>query len=470
MLLKNSFLGANLTFSPRFTAYVTDDKLTLKLGDKNYAWPLVAIAGIEIEPGVVWTQAHITTLDGQLLKLDGIDKAEGTRWLSAFEDLLHKQVATAGKQGITLYRSWLTRILHQLPDSWHPSWMGEHLVRATPPAELPCGLTIDEIALHPAIKGAIAAYPKILTEVPIRPAEGLGAHLNRLNEALFEKHKTLALFDTLESTPLTEEQRRAVICFDSNVLLVAAAGSGKTATMVAKAAYAISTGIVKPSEVLMLAFNADAAEELQQRLEKRLATYPKADQIACRTFHSFGLSVIGDATAAKPRPAAWLEGSQDVAKVVTIMQELNESDPAFRTNLALVRTVFSQPIGKMPGGIVSDQDSQKELITSRGETVKSREEQVIADWLFFHGVNYKYEAPYPIKTADAQHSQYHPDFYYPEVKLFHEHFALNAQGIPPREFKGYAASVEWKRELHKLKETCLRPPAIPCAPEKVSQP
>ncbi len=455
MKLKNNIIGASLTFSPRFTANFTQDELTLKLGDQQHAWPIVAIAGIEFVPGLIWASARITTLDGQKLQLDGIDEAKGIRWHAAFMALLYQQVASAGNQASIRCARWLPRILKQLPDSWHPSWMGNHLAKTTPPETLPCGLTIDQVATHPAIKGASEAYPNILPTLPLRPTDELNAHLRQLNEAFFEQRKTLPLFDTLEATPLTEEQRRGVICFDSHVLLIAAAGSGKTATMVAKAAYAISTGIVKPAEILMLAFNADAAEELQHRLEKRLVTYPHADQIACRTFHSFGLSVIGDATGIKPRPAPWLEGGQDIAKIVSIINALSESDPVFKTNLGLVRTVFAQPIGKMPGASEFDQDSQKELVTSRGEIVKSREEQVIADWLFFHGVDYQYESPYPIKTADAKHSQYHPDFYYPAVKLFHEHFALNALGQPPKEFKGYAQGVEWKRGLHQKNQTDL---------------
>lgn len=455
MKLKNSIIGAGLTLSPRFIADFTDEELTLKLGDQQHAWPVVFIGGIEIVPGLVWTSARITTLEGERLDLDGIDGKAAARWHAAFMNLLHKQVATAGRQASVKYEHWLHRVLKQLPDTWHPSWFGRYLVNTNPPGKVSCGLTIAQVASHPAISGAIAAYPNILSTSPRQPEESLNAILSQLNEAIFDQRKTLPLFDTLESTPLTEEQRRAVICFDSKVLLVAAAGSGKTATMVAKAAYAIATGIVKPSEILMLAFNADAAEELQYRLETRLANYPDADQIACRTFHSFGLSVIGEATGAKPRPAAWLEGGQDVAKVVSIMHELRESDPEFRTNLALVRTVFAQPIGKMSGASASEQDSQGELLTLRGETVKSREEQLIADWLFFHGVDYQYEAPYPFKTADAKHSQYHPDFYYPAVKLFHEHFALNAQGQPPKEFKGYADGVAWKRQLHQQNQTDL---------------
>ncbi|MBK8972349.1 MAG: UvrD-helicase domain-containing protein [Hahellaceae bacterium] len=76
------------------------------------------------------------------------------------------------------------------------------------------------------------------------------------------------------------------------------------------------------------------------------------------------------------------------------------------------------------------------------------EERVIADWLFYNGINYEYERPYEHDTAGEQHRQYHPDFYYPEVRLYHEHFALNAKGEAPKDFKDYLLGVEWKRKIH----------------------
>ncbi|WP_075813751.1 UvrD-helicase domain-containing protein [Serinicoccus sp. CUA-874] len=53
-------------------------------------------------------------------------------------------------------------------------------------------------------------------------------------------------FDTVESSPLTSEQARAVVTYDNRVNVIAAAGLGKTSVMVARAAYAVSRGLVKP--------------------------------------------------------------------------------------------------------------------------------------------------------------------------------------------------------------------------------
>ena len=72
------------------------------------------------------------------------------------------------------------------------------------------------------------------------------------------------LFDRVEKQPLSEEQARAVICFDNRVQVVASAGSGKTSTMVAKAAYALHREFVSPDKIVMLAFNKSAAEELKE--------------------------------------------------------------------------------------------------------------------------------------------------------------------------------------------------------------
>ncbi|GMA34047.1 UvrD-helicase domain-containing protein [Demequina litorisediminis] len=70
-----------------------------------------------------------------------------------------------------------------------------------------------------------------------------------------------SLLRTIETSPLSAEQSRAVLTYDSRVRVIAAAGSGKTSVMVARAAYAVERGFAEPSRIVMLAFNADAAAE-----------------------------------------------------------------------------------------------------------------------------------------------------------------------------------------------------------------
>ena len=77
-------------------------------------------------------------------------------------------------------------------------------------------------------------------------------------------------FDRIEARPLTDEQRRAVVVDEDRNLVVAAAGSGKTSVIVAKAGWLHHRGFRHPSELLLLAFAKDARKEMEIRVRKRL--------------------------------------------------------------------------------------------------------------------------------------------------------------------------------------------------------
>ncbi len=291
----------------------------------------------------------------------------------------------------------------------------------------------------------------------------LAEYVARWNERFLDQEleSYRSFFDNVERSPLTDEQARAVVCFDNRVQLVASAGSGKTSTMIAKAGYAVHRGLVAPEQILMLAFNSKAATELQQRIRDRLAPLGlAADKIVARTFHSFGLSVIGQATGRKPSLAPWLDQGGDVTKLAEIIDGLRDSDTAFRTEWDLFRMVFGRDLPEF-GQEESDPDDRDPVThrdgfrTLAGQVVKSKGERLIADWLFYNGVEYVYEGSYEIDTADAAHRQYHPDFFYPTISIYHEHFALDRDGQPPKAFVGYLDGVHWKRALHAQHGTAL---------------
>lgn len=77
-------------------------------------------------------------------------------------------------------------------------------------------------------------------------------------------------FDTVEKNPLTAEQVEACICMDDNVMIVAAAGSGKTSTMVAKAGYVLSQGLARADQILMLAvdFRRELTRDFHQEVTR----------------------------------------------------------------------------------------------------------------------------------------------------------------------------------------------------------
>lgn len=326
--------------------------------------------------------------------------------------------------------------------AWHETWDAV-LARDS---WIPKSVVETAIQEYPVSYLTLAgpSLPSIRRQFETHNADVLSAHKAELSD----------FFSTIESAPLTEEQMAACICMDDNVQIVAAAGSGKTSTMVAKAAYALKRGLVRPEEILLLAFNRAAADELKRRVQVRLADFDGVDQIKAQTFDGFGSSVIGQASGKKRRIHRSVDQDDGVSLITDIITDLEKTNVQFATAWKLFRLLYGRSFSAASRTTGRDQDQGFQ--TAGGETVKSKEEVFIADFLFFHNVSYEYERTYEHETATAAHSQYCPDFYYPDYATYHEHFALDEKGQPPEAFgQSYLDGVVWKRELHAENGTTL---------------
>ncbi|RMD62052.1 MAG: ATP-dependent helicase, partial [Planctomycetota bacterium] len=114
------------------------------------------------------------------------------------------------------------------------------------------------------------------------------------SSAMGEGVKQSARWD--QGFPLTEAQRRAATHEGGPLIVLAGPGSGKTRTLVARAACLaapVSRGGkgVDPSSILAVTFTVKAAEQLRERLLE-LAGFQAAERIKASTFHSFGRSIV----------------------------------------------------------------------------------------------------------------------------------------------------------------------------------
>lgn len=316
------------------------------------------------------------------------------------------------------------------------------------------------LAKYPAPMHPRKAWKQAVGEAS--PEETLQVKFDKSNAGhlALQKVTRKEFFNTVEKNPLTDEQIHACVCMDDAVMVVAAAGSGKTSTMVAKTGYALHEGLANPEQILLLAFNHATAAEVGERIAEQLKGVPGVEKVRSNTFHAFGNDVIAKATGKKPSLAPWVDSNNpgaDVREVGEIIRGLSERDKAFERDWDLFRTVYARDVGKWgePDEPEAYAHGVRGFRTAQGEVVKSKEERTIADWLFYNGVAYEYERPYEHETADDQHRQYCPDFYYPDAHLYHEHFALNDKGQAPKKFKDYLAGVKWKRELHAKMGTAL---------------
>lgn len=366
------------------------------------------------------------------------------------------RVAARGVVGATLEEALARRaeldqlLATQLRDQrWVARDVCRRLVAGLPTsAELSSRLTAAEYSAW-----AADLHPREAAALAFLGADHLGrvADVNEqiLGRELVDRRE---FFARVEKAPLTDEQAAAVVALDNRLLVTAAAGSGKTSVMVARAAYAVDRGFVPAERILMLAFNADAADELRTRVAASVpAIGPRTALPQVSTFHAFGLALIGRATGRKPRVASWVENGQDLAKVEEIVEALRASSPRFRDRWDRFRLLYSR-VATTPDG--DDRDGYDRATgrtgyeTYRGEVVRSHGERLIADWLFLNGVDYRYEHPYVHDVADARHGQYRPDFYYPAAGVWHEHWGLAPDGSAPASFGGYAEAMQWKRRLH----------------------
>ncbi len=277
------------------------------------------------------------------------------------------------------------------------------------------------------------------------------------------------LFDSLEKYPLNQKQKESIVCNEDNVLVIAGAGTGKTSCIVGKVAYLIKRHGVKPEEILLLAFNNDAVDDMIRRVKKAgERTCQLLDTVVIRTFHKFGLEVIAEATGEKPS-LAFKNDTQDgqLDCLNDIFKEILK-DEKYKTLIIDYLSCYLHP-HKKQNSFAAKGDYYRYLkaqrcLTFKNEPLKSQEEVAIANFLFLHSIEYEYEWDYEFKTTTQFHSQYKPDFYLPVHKIYIEHFAIDRVGNVPEWFSSrndlspkqcYNEGIKWKRECHQKHNTKL---------------
>src|SRR5207342_2400288 len=111
-------------------------------------------------------------------------------------------------------------------------------------------------------------------------------------------------------------------------LVVAAAGSGKTAVIVAKLAYILKQSDIHPSQILILAFNRAARDELRERIAEKIES-PSVQETSVMTFHALGYSIIGATTNRKPSLAKHADATWKMAQHIREIIEDLRSDKVF---------------------------------------------------------------------------------------------------------------------------------------------
>src|SRR6266699_5962321 len=120
----------------------------------------------------------------------------------------------------------------------------------------------------------------------------VGRNYQYVQRAISEHSKLL-----VEELKLDTAQREATVRDDERNLVVAAAGSGKTRTLIARVRYLLERGVA-PTNILAITFTNKAAEEMEDRLKQM--SVPVADQgsdgVTVSTLHALGKRIVQAAT------------------------------------------------------------------------------------------------------------------------------------------------------------------------------
>lgn len=283
-----------------------------------------------------------------------------------------------------------------------------------------------------------------------------------INRELKEKSQ---FFDQIETHPLTEDQRTAIVTDEDATLVLAGAGSGKTSLLVGKTAYLIETGIRKPEDILILAFNRDAASELNDRLQPHYGV-----SVVAKTFHAVAYQIIGDVEGSKPPLAAHANDASGLKTTVRqIINDLAERSNDVSGLLLEWFAYFFEPSASewdfQTHAEYTDYIKRFELRALRGEKVKSFAELEIANWLYLNGIDYEYEPIYEHQVGEPGRRQYTPDFRLTQSGVYIEHFGVGREYLPSGEERlttapyidrdEYLADMKWKQETHHQMGTTL---------------
>lgn len=214
---------------------------------------------------------------------------------------------------------------------------------------------------------------------------------------------------------------------------------------------------------------------LQKNLQERISDKLHIG-VEAKTFHKLGLEIIGKKNGYKPDVFTEMDkiinkyfakeiinDSKAMAQIVTyfgcfldIPKELEEFENLGEAHDYYRNVDFETIKSKV---FRKANELKRDKVTIQGESVKSIEEVIIANFLFLNGINYEYERLYPFASDDPYRKRYRPDFYLPDYDLYLEHFGITEDYRVPWlsdiEAKKYIDGIEWKRVHHKKHNTKL---------------
>ena len=362
-------------------AVVDANAMRLVFGSRSTAIPLGDIESAVVEPGLRWAAIRLRHAAGKAV-VSGLSKKDA----KAFAEALEAGRTHWWRQAMAAQTATISSAHDQLSQL------------ADPPAYMAHSVFSELRRNVERAAGQFAArWPSTLSDTPeFRMLRAMLEFLEapdrfrvKANDSFVanELYRSRAFLDRIEGRPLTDEQCRAVVVDEDRNLVVAAAGSGKTSVIVAKAGWLLHRGYRRPSELLLLAFANNARNEMEERIRRRLGN-ETASGSAVRTFHSLGMAIIGEAEGRRP---ALAKAAEDDKALFDLLRAIVDDLAAERVFWGLLLKWFQARFAPYRSqhefqtwGEYWNYIRRNEIRSLKGDKVKSYEECEIANFLYLN--------------------------------------------------------------------------------------
>ncbi|PLV62148.1 DNA helicase IV [Erwinia sp. B116] len=292
MELKATSLGKHLAQHPYNRVRLLNAGVEVSGEKHEYVIPFNQLLAVRCKRGLVWGELEFSLPDDKVVRLHGTEWGETQRFFHYFSHAWQQWSeemsgiaavvleAQAGRlreleqQDRWLKRADISSFQQQIDDTF---------------AALP--LPVDRLMDFDACSEPYEYCLRWLQDSESQRQTRNGAWTRRMLQQYAD------FFDGVESSPLNDAQARAVVNGEESVLVLAGAGSGKTSVLVARAGWLLLRKQAVASQILLLAFGRQAAQEMNARISERL----HSDEIEARTFHSLALLIIQQGSKKSPK-------------------------------------------------------------------------------------------------------------------------------------------------------------------------
>ncbi|OBU07341.1 DNA helicase IV [Morganella psychrotolerans] len=291
MELKSTQMGQTLARHPYNRVRLLNAGIEVSGEKHRYVIPFNELINIQCKRGIVWGEMEFELPDEQVVRLHGTQWQETQQFYHYLTDVWTRwsdEMSVVSAQVLEKQAGEITAVIQA--DRWltqpESRKLRDNIIKSFSALPLP------QVRLN-AFENCAAAYQFCLGWLENTDKKRRQRNRDWSQQCL----ETYAdFFANIESSPLNQSQSEAVVNGEPSVLVLAGAGSGKTSVLVARAGWLLRRQQALPEQILMLAFGRQAADEMNERIQRCLHT----DEIRTKTFHALALHIIREATNKSP--------------------------------------------------------------------------------------------------------------------------------------------------------------------------